>query len=188
MIKPLDNKAAILVGLVIVGLLGAGAYYAFDFIKGLFDRLDPQVAAITTIAAATVLISASIIASAIRSLNRWNNAYALTIKKRVTYERLIQIWREALWQGADRDDMDTNDLRKLEQQLLLWGNPPVIQAYAALRQFKKEGGLLSPEIPEYVIDVLMEMRKDLGLNTLELDEDDLFELIADADQGKTKSN
>jgi hypothetical protein len=34
----------------------------------------------------------------------------------------------------------------------------------------------------------MEMRKELGLNTLELDEDDLFELLADADQGKTKSN
>jgi len=34
----------------------------------------------------------------------------------------------------------------------------------------------------------MEMRKELGLNTLELDEDDLSEPLADADQGKTKSN
>ena len=188
MIKPPDNKAAILIGLVIIVLLGAGAYYAFDFIKGLFNRLDPQMAAITMIAAATVLISASMIASAIRSLNRWKDIHTLNAKKIVTYERLIQLWREALWQGADWADMNTNDLRQLEQQLLLWGNPPVIQAYAALRQLKKEAGLLSPEIPEYVVDVLMEMRKDLGLNTLEFDEDDLSELLADADQGKTKSN
>jgi hypothetical protein len=184
MIRPPDNKAAILVGLLIIILLGAGAYYAFDFIKGLFDRLDPQVAAITMIAAATVLISASIIASAIRSLNRWKDTHALNAKKRVTYERLIQLWREALWQGADGDDRDTKDLRKLEQQLLLWGNPPVIQAYTALRQRKTEAGLLSPDIPEYVVDVLMEMRKDLGLNILELDEDDLSELLADTDHGK----
>ena len=117
-----------------------------------------------------------------------SNIYALNAKRRMTYEHLIQIWREALLQGADRDDIDTSDLRELEQQLLLWGNPPVIQAYAALRQLKKEADLLSPEILEHVIDVLMEMRKDLGLNALELDEDDLSELLADADNGKTKSN
>jgi hypothetical protein len=70
----------------------------------------------------------------------------------------------------------------------LWGNPPVIQTYIALRQLKKEAGLLNPTIPEYTVDVLMEMRKELGLNTLELDEDDLSEPLADADQGKTKSN
>jgi len=187
MIKPPNNKAAMLVGLVIIVLLGAAAYYAFYFIKGLFDRLDPQVAAVTIIASATVLISAIIIASAIRSLNRWKNVYALNAKRRTTYERLIQIWRVALSQGAYRGGIDTSDLRELEQQLLLWGNPPVIQAYAELRQFKKEEGLSSPDIPAYFIDLLMEMRKDLGLNILDLDDDDFSELLADSDQGKKRS-
>jgi uncharacterized membrane protein len=64
----------LLVGLALLGVLGAGGYFALEFVVSLFASLEVQVARVTAIASAVALLAAFIIASAIRDAGRKNNA------------------------------------------------------------------------------------------------------------------
>lgn len=173
--KFISTTLSLLFGLSLLGLLGAGVYYAFHFIiDSLFAKLDPQLAAIATIAAATLLICTSIIASALRWSGKSTDA--LNTRKIAAYEYFMQIWGTLLWQDAYQVEIDADDLQELEKQLILWANPKVIQAYIALRQLKPETGLSNSKVTSQFIKVLMEMRKDLGLTNQGLDEQGLLKL------------
>jgi hypothetical protein len=173
--KFISTTLSVLFGLALLGLLGAGVYYAFHFIiDSLFAKLDPQLTAIATIAAATLLICTSIIASAMR----WsrNHSCELTARKIAAYDYFIQIWGGLLWQEAYQDEINADDVQKLEKHLILRANPKVIQAYIALRQLEAETGLPNAKVTSQFIKVLMEMRKDLGLTNIGLNEQELLKL------------
>ncbi|MGZ8157282.1 MAG: hypothetical protein ACXWT1_04555 [Methylobacter sp.] len=88
--KFIRTTLSVLFGLALLGLLGVGVYYAFHFIiDSLFAKLDPPLAAITTIASATLLICTSIIASTVPWLNQQKNIHTLNAKKRAAYEHFI---------------------------------------------------------------------------------------------------
>jgi len=165
----------VLFGLALLGLLGAGVYYAFHFIiNSLFARLDPQLAAIATIAAATLLICTSIIASALRWSGKSTNE--LNTRKTAAYDYFIRIWGGLFWQATYQSEIDAGDLLELEKQLILWADPKVIQAYIILQRLETETGLPNPTATAQFIKVLMEMRKDLGLSNQGLDGQALLKL------------
>lgn len=173
--KFISTTLSVLFGLSLLGLLGVGVYYAFHFIiDSFFAKLDPQLSAIATIAAATLLICSSIIASALRWSRK--NIHTLNTRKIAAYEYFIRIRGGLFWQDAYQDEIDTDDLQELEKQLILWANPKVIQAYIALRQLETETGLPNPKFTSQFIIVLMEMRKDLGITNPGLNEQELLKL------------
>lgn len=172
----ISQLISVVFGIALLGLLGVGIYYAFNFVtENLFASLDPQLSAITAIAAATLLISSCIIASALRRSQR--NIHALNIKKRLAYEQFIQIWEKVFWQNSrQQTGIDANELQELEKQFILWANPKVIQAYITLRQLAAGTDFSDPKVKVQFINVLMEIRKDLGLSNLGLNEQELLKL------------
>ena len=175
---------SVLFGLALLGLLGAGVYYAFYFIiENLFAKLDPRLAAITTITAATLLICSSIIASALRWSGK--STHELNTRKIAAYDYFIRIWGGLLWQESYQSEIDAGDLLELEKQLSLWADPKVIQAYIILQQLELETGLPNPKVIAQFTKVLMEMRKDLGLSNQGLDEQELLKLSG-GDSGHLK--
>ncbi|AEJ00889.1 hypothetical protein Nit79A3_1026 [Nitrosomonas sp. Is79A3] len=175
----ISQLLSVVFGIALLGLLGVGIYYAFNFVtENLFASLDPQLSAITAIAAATLLISSCIIASALRGSQR--DIHVLNIKKRLAYEQFIQIWRKVFWQNSQQQTgIDASDLQELEKQFILWANPKIIQAYIKLRQLAAETHFSDPKVRAQFIKVLMEIRKDLGLSNLGLNEQELLKWSED---------
>lgn len=172
----ISQLISVVFGIALLGLLGVGIYYAFNFVtENLFASLDPQLSAITAIAAATLLISSCIIASALRWSQK--NAHGFVVKKRAAYEHFVQIWGGIFWQKSQQQaEIDANELEGLEKQLILWANPKVIQAYITLRQLAAGTDFSDPKVKVQFINVLMEIRKDLGLSNLGLNEQELLKL------------
>ncbi|MBX3630774.1 MAG: hypothetical protein KF908_12890 [Nitrosomonas sp.] len=171
-----SNVLSLIFGITLLGLLGAGIYYAFHYIaETLFANLDPQLAAITAIAAATFLIASFIIASAVRGVQK--NTYLFNAEKKAVYEHFVQIWGNLFWQNLHQQGgIDENEVQAFEKQLMLWASPKVIQAYLALRQLEVEADFPDSKVKAQFISVLMEMRRDLGLSNLGLDAQALLKL------------
>lgn len=172
----ISNVLSVVFGIALLALLGAGIYYAFHYLtETLFASLDPQLAAITAIAATTFLIASFVIASALRRSQK--NTDPFSIDKRVVYEHFIRIWGKLFWQiPQQQSEIDAGEVQEFEKQLILLANPKVIQAYLTLRQFEMKPGFSDPKIKAQFIKVLMEIRKDLGLTNLGLEEQELLKL------------
>ena len=191
--KALSQTFALLFGLALLAALGFGGYRVVIFIAGVFTSLDFQVARITAIASAVALLASIIIARSIRASGKQNQA-TLPIEERANNYRLMaDLWCGLLRQGLGAGDrtgtQSSEDLRTLERSLALHGSPSVIKAHITLRALERDCGTHSPDVRLQFAKLLVEMRKDLGSQTVGLTPDDLQQLLfADSDKGGSSAN
>jgi hypothetical protein len=162
-------------------------------IVGLFTSLDFQAARITMIASVVAILAAIIIARAIQQSGRQQIVKQLMEGKAATYRQLIDQWHDLLRSGGGAEDRGRaqlpEELRSLERSLAVFGAGRVLKAYVALRDLERERGLQSPEVRSQLAKVLLEIRKDLGSDTVGLTAEDLRHLLfADAEAMSIPAN
>jgi len=176
--KTVSTIFGVMLGIVMLGAIAAGGYVVFKVVLDLFGTLEPQVATMTAIASMVALLCAAIIAGGFKWTGRKEAEVQVRADKSNLYEGIMLIWGEKLNNRTKAMDQATGDeLLKLERLLTLRGNSQVIKAYVALQALEKKAGLHSPEIPSQVAKVLLEMRKDLGEDVLNLTESDLVGVL-----------
>ena len=125
--KPQGTFLGTAFGLALLFALVASAYLLLRYVGSVFGTLPPQMETLATIGSGVVLLSAVIIAEALKA--RPNGIQALGAAQRIaTYERLLHCWS----QNGQR-----SDLLQLEQALALDGGSRVISAYLNLRRATK---------------------------------------------------
>ena len=178
--KPLNKILSALLGLALLGALVTGAYFGFkNIIVAPFTRLGQPISLITGIASMVLLLSAFIIASGMRWAKERESELRLRAEKALLYENFLNAWVDTMRPGNNNYPIQLGESqRHLEQQLLLRASPNVLKAYVALRKLEIEARLQINTLQPVVVKMLIEMRKDLGLNTQGLKEEDLLSLVA----------
>lgn len=169
----------ILTVILLVGV-GSAGYFALRFISSLFGRMDPEVAAVTAIASLMMLLASLIIAGSIRRASRGSKQNQLRADKAATYKVVINVWQEQLL-GPGLENPVTNtaseELQALDRLLILYGSPEVIKAHAGLRALERERGAQDPNVSLQFTRTVMEMRQDLGSETLGFSVGELQQLL-----------
>ncbi len=127
-----------------------------------------------------MLFTALIIANKIRDASRQQKMSLFRGERAAAYQVLIQLWQERLLQspGLESDSNNSSEeLRALDRLLLVYGNPDVIQAHAVLRALEKKVELQAPKFRSQLIQVLIEIRKDIGSDIRSLKLDELEQLL-----------
>jgi len=150
----LGKTFGLLLGVVMIGVLGWAVWLGLEYVGALFATLDPQVAKVTAIGAAAVLVAAAIIASAVRKGGARSQAARVQEQKLGAYQFLVECWQD---EGAA-----PHKLFALDRLLALYGGAGVIRAHVALRAIAREKGARHPDTTSQLGKVLLEIRKELG--------------------------
>ncbi len=181
--KILGNAFAMLVVLALLGALGAGGYFAFDYVAALFSSLDPQTAKIAGFAALVALLAAAIVAGGLRRASGLI-ANRPSAETHATYRLFVDLWQGLLGPAGaaeTREPAETSaDLRTLELMLSLYGSPEVLRAHASLRALRREGRTRDDESRREFAKTLLEMRKELRSDTRGLATEELRQLLLPA--------
>jgi hypothetical protein len=157
-----------LFSLALLGVLGAGAYFALTFILNHLQSMD-QVVAVTATASTVMLLAALIIASSIRQATTQNKANQLYAEKVMTYQRFMDVWEDLFRHGhhaVDRNPQElSEELLMLDRHLILYGAPGIVKAYAVLRVLERDNGAQHADVRSQFVKVLVEIRRDLGSGT-----------------------
>ena len=167
----------IVVVLLSVGFLIAsaiGGYVLLVQTYGLFANLDQSLIAVL----AVVLIGTFVIAISIRRAADAQGEQRLRFEKKAQcYQRLIETWREVLSQPTGPQAKEAMAaFQATEQQLVLWASSNVIKQFAKCRRMNPQTTLTDPAMHLAVENVLREIRRDLGQNSMGIKEDDLLSL------------
>jgi hypothetical protein len=165
-------------GFAILLALGGGAFYLCRFLAGVFASLDFQVGIVTSVAALVVLLSAVVIASAIKRVKRAESIPPLSGERAALYDRIFRAWSVLLAEDRHLTDEALRSLKAemsaLESGLGLIASPEVIKAYLALRGAKGGSPTQNGELRTQLGRLLVAMRRDLGASAPDLDENELL--------------
>jgi hypothetical protein len=190
--KTLNTLLSALFGIVLLGTLIAGAYYAMHFVIALFAGLDAQVASIIYAAVVAVLFSAVIISFIVQWGQKQESVEQVRREKAAVYQRFLEAWSGVLSQHAPEDPQQMLHLKKelqvAEKQLLLWGSSSVVRSYTAYQKQALQSSPRAPAVLPLIEKVLGAMRRDLGHNNLGLHAGDLLSLLLDDSPNTQKSN
>lgn len=182
---------AVLIVMALFGTMAVGGYLAVEYIAAVFLSMDPQVARVTGLACAAVLLAALLVATSIRQANRRNWTDQFRAEKAATYRRFLDIWTCLLQEPAGRINpptiLSSDTVLALGQSLVLYASPAVIKAHGALRAQWSEGGVAGPEIQSQFAKALVEIRKDLGSGLHGLTADQLQNLFFPNDDAPGRS-
>jgi hypothetical protein len=160
---------AALIVLGLLGPLGAGGYFAFDFVVGLLASLESLAERLTVIATAIGLMAAIIVAGSIRHAAGQIKASRLDAEKGATYRLFVELWQNYLrQQNGSEGPVSTEwseDLATLDLLLSLYGSAAVIKTHAKLRAQAQERGFQVEDLRLRFVQALVEIRKDFGSDT-----------------------
>jgi 4-amino-4-deoxy-L-arabinose transferase-like glycosyltransferase len=153
-------------GMIIIGFLVAsayGLYYAFQFVVNAFAGLEAVQKTLLFTAAFTILLSAAMIAAALRGLGRRLQNRRLQEEKLAAYGDLIYAWR-ALVREPQRAIQPEEEqiLHDIESHLILVAGPQVLRQYHRLKEIQREADPQSPEVFAQLEKVILEIRRDIG--------------------------
>lgn len=179
--KTLNTFLSALLGLALLGVLIAGAYYAIHFVIALFAGLDAQVASIIYAAVVVVLFSAVLISFIVRWGQKQESIDQVRREKAAVYQRFLEAWSDVLSQHVPEDTQKAlhpkKELQVAEKQLLLWGSSGVVRSYTAYQKQALQSNPRGPTVLPLIEKVLVAMRKDLGQSNLGLHAGDLLSLL-----------
>lgn len=165
--RRIQSGVRIVVGLVLIALIGAAIWLVF---KSLFS--NAAVAGPVIAASAAVLVFAGgeyFTRQRIAQQYRWD-------KVADTYAKFFDLIRRI----GNEDEMPT-DLEEFMAQfnndLLLWGSPQVITAWAGMMRASEAGLESNHQATMLQRDLLRAIRKDLGQSDKKLDDRDLMRLL-----------
>ena len=168
-------------GFAMLLALGVGTFYMLRFLAGVAASLDFQVGIVTSVAALVVLLSAVVIASAIKRVKRTESVHPMSGERAALYDRILRSW--SLWLVDDRPfakealkDLKA-ELSGLENGLVLIASPEVIRAYLALRDVKggrpKQNGELRTQLGRLIVA----MRRDVMASGPDLNGNELLSVV-----------
>ena len=160
-----------IVALVIVAVIG-GIRFGVGSIRRIFDSLDPQAGIILGVACLVALLCAWIIAAAIRS------AKQREIQSRIGWER-ASLYEAAMEHLAARFARSSNGLPTPEKALLFKASAPVLKEYRVLQSMLSDVNVDVEQINQQVNRLLLAMRRDSGLSTYGLENEDWYRWLRD---------
>lgn len=165
-------------GLTVLAVLAAWGYLAFNRGLDLFGTLEPQVATITTIASMVAVFCATIVVGGFKWMGRKKQEVAVRAERANLYEKLMLIWGEKLTLSPKAPDSSVvEELRKLERLLTLRGSANVLKTYLALQRQANTAGLHNPELTSCIAKLILDMRRDLGVSVVNVNERDLTAVL-----------
>ena len=178
--KTFGTIFGVVLGVGLLAVMVVTGYFGVKFTEDLFSVLDPQTAVIMAIASVTAFLCAAMIFRGFALIGQKEAKSHMRLEKAQLYERVLLLWGAKLNSRTISVDQPLDDeLQQLAQLLTLRGNPKVIKVYVELHTLEKAVGLHSPDIPLRVATMQMEMRKDLGVSTQNLNAKDLLQLLFD---------
>lgn len=180
-----NSILAALFGLALVAMLLAGGYFTIMFLAGLFVGVDQAVVAVAVTLALAVLAGAALISGSVRWLHR-KDAAKLHADRASIYERVLHMRAAAPGHASARPIVSLEDEAALDRLMLLRAGPAVLEAYQALRVLERAGSPHDLRIPAQVAQLVLAMRKDLGMRNLTLQEEDVLDLLLDVQSAAGK--
>ena len=177
--KRLGKILSVLLALTLLGVLGAGAYFAIEVVTNLFMGLDAQAQAVIVAALVAVLVGAVVVALVVQWAQKPARLNRQRVQKAGVYQHFLDAWSAVLrMQGrpnAPEFAKTAAHLRAAERDLLLWGSRGVVRRYMAYR--KQARGNDPHASASLVVPVLQEIRRDLGRRRLGLESNQLLDLF-----------
>ena len=163
------KTVGLLLILSLLGALGAGLYFGFQYVAALFGGMDPQVAVVTAVGASVILLAALIVARGTRAASRQNKADLFLENKAEVYQLFIDFWVNLILQrGVSTQKGPAHlpeALQTLECRLVLYGSPALIKIHTDLRALGREGGTQGANMQSLFGKGLAQIRKELGSET-----------------------
>ena len=172
--------------LALLGALGAGGYWGFQYIAALFGSMNPQVAAVTAVGSVVILLAALIVASATRSASKQDKANFFLSEKSGAYELFIDFWANLLQKGAiDKSPAYLPEaLQDLSRQLAIYGSAALIEIHTQLQTLKREGKV--NDMQNQLAKGLLQIRKELGVASEEIADGEMEQLLFPSFDNLTK--
>ncbi|HXA83759.1 MAG TPA: hypothetical protein VNZ47_01710 [Candidatus Dormibacteraeota bacterium] len=169
----LGNIFGALLALALTAALGYYGYIAAKRLAVLFARLDFTVAMVTVTATVTVLLAAMIIGGSIRRASAQGREVQLRPDKAEAYKLFIGLWEEMMRPGQTEESLAhlSRQMQDVNHLLLLHGSPAVLKIHAAMQTQNL------PDARTQLAAALLEIRKDLGMDSHGLDSTDLIGLL-----------
>lgn len=169
---------SIVLGIALLGVMGAGGYVGVQGLLDLFATLESQVATITAVLSIVALLCASIMAGGQKWRGRNEKELQLRAEKADVYEKILLCWGEVLSaRPTSVEPSLLNDLHKLERVLTLRGSARVLKLYGDIQACINISRSPAPELPSLIAKLALEMRRDLGQSTISVGEQELLTVM-----------
>lgn len=157
--KTLSQFITTLTALAVLAVIAFAAWLGLEQVVAAFAVLDAQVARVTTIAAAVVLLAAFIVAHALRQSGRDRLAVPLREEKAATYRLFVDCWQQRL-NGKDSPALE-DGLDSLDRMLALFGSEEMVAVHIALRDLLRRPSLAKSAWLPLLGGALLQIRKEL---------------------------
>lgn len=147
-----------LAAVALLGGLGYAGYLGLQQLATLYSGLEPQVAAVTAIAAVALLLSAWWLAAAIRRVGRDRLAVPQREEKAATYRLFAECWQRRLRGLGDAAELD-DAMASLGRLLALYGSEAVVDKHVQLQAGERDAWTLFTE-------ALQQIRRELDAEPL----------------------
>lgn len=170
--KTLGSILTFLITLALIVGIVWGVIIGGRYVLDQYDMLESQQSAIAIIFSVIMLLSAFIVAGAIRDKGRKNDKIVHP-EKAIIYNNFIDYYIEI------RNSVKTQGLVNLRfrSDISLWAGKDVLRSYMLFNQNLNELSADSPQILRQAERVILEMRKDLGLSNQGLKPGNLDSII-----------
>lgn len=180
----------ILGGLITIALIcgaGYGAYVGLRLTVRAFRAPTFHVDPITALSWSVMLLTALIIANSIRRAGQQMATAQLLKGKSEAYQVFVSLWTSLLQPGLSRETRNhpktEGELKALDGLLALSASSAVVKAHAQLREMERKCGAEDPGVHSQFTATLLEIRRDLGLESRSFGMKELAYLVFTAPEG-----
>lgn len=163
--KTLTPLISTVAALAVLAAFGYGVYLGLQQLALLYAGLEAQVASVTVMAAAALLLAACLVASAVRRVGRDRLAVPLREEKSATYRLFVDCWQQRLLLGTPAASV-AEALASLDRLLALCGSAAVIDAHTRLRGLAEADAADREAWWPVLAEALQQIRKELGAEPL----------------------
>ena len=157
--KTLSQFITTLTALAVLAAIAFAAWLGLEQVVAAFAVLGAQVARVTAIAAAVVLLAAFIVAHALRQSGRDRLAVPLREEKAATYRLFVDCWQQRL-NGKVSPTLE-DGLDSLDRMLALFGSEEMVAVHIALRDLLRRPSLAKAAWLPLLGGALLQIRKEL---------------------------
>lgn len=161
--------------LAILAALAFGAYAVLAWTGDALTQLAPQ---LTTSAVLAALVAAWLVVGTVSRARQRRAAERLHAERAATYQFFADVWAAVVAGAGENLDAER---RALDRLMALYAGAGALKAHVALRTLERERGVADPAVRIQLARALLEMRRDLGLETRGLAAEELG-MLFDSDQ------
>ena len=166
-------------------IMGLTLLFGVGLALRFLSHLDVHVLLATSVVSFGIFLVAVMIASLSARSGRGQQIAQFRAEKGAAYQVFIELWQEVI--QVERSGKPTlrecsEELLALDRLMITYGSREVVRAHHALRSLQRKSGLQSADANSLVVEMLLQIRKDLGSEEEDLHDEDLLSLLLyDAD-------